>query len=82
MEQPFRSVPRQLVATPSATGVGAEQAPFRAQPIRLQSQWAVPSRRRLPLLIIDVTPSSRAGDLASIQERVQRVFLQLKVVAD
>ena len=49
----FQLGPRQLPVTVSPIGLGAEQAPFQARPIRLQSQWAAPSRRQLLLLIIE-----------------------------
>ena len=48
-------------ATISPTGLAVEQAPFQAQPIRLQSQWAVPSRRRRLLLITDITQRTPQG---------------------
>src|SRR5437879_1417946 len=61
-EQLFRSVPCRLAALASLIGMGAEQVLTLARTIRLQSQWADPSPRRLLLLIIEPTVR-RARDL-------------------
>src|SRR5439155_18257190 len=53
--QLFRSVPCRLAALASLIGMGAEQVLTLARTIRLQSQWADPSPRRLLLLIIEPT---------------------------
>src|SRR5437660_163078 len=63
-EQLFRSVPCRLAALASLIGMGAEQVLTLARTIRLQSQWADPSRRRLLLLIIEPTVR-RARDAAT-----------------
>jgi hypothetical protein len=54
-DQLFRLLLQRLVVTVSPIGLAAEQAPFRARTILLQSQWAAPSRRQLLLLITDIT---------------------------
>src|SRR5438105_14881854 len=61
-EQLFRPVPCRLAALASLIGMGAEQVLTLARTIRLQSQWADPSPRRLLLLIIEPTVR-RARDL-------------------
>src|SRR5207302_6219114 len=63
-EQLFRSVPCRLAAIALLIGLGAEQVLTLARTIRLQSQWAAPSRRRLLLLIIEPTVR-RARDAAT-----------------
>ena len=57
VEQLFRSVPLRLAATASATGVGAEQAPFLGRIIRPQLRWANRPPRRPLSLTVDVNTS-------------------------
>jgi hypothetical protein len=63
-------MPCLLTVTISLTGVGAEQALFRAQPIRLQSQWVVPSRSQRLLLITDEIHRA-AGEVDAVKAELK-----------